>query len=673
MNNSLRLNKILPTSPFWLIAFWSSLLLVSFIPTIPQPASTIGYLWQVEFALAGLIFLTLIVAPVFRKNEIYLVNISRLEILCVILPLVLFTVWSGLSVIWAQSWHNALHHTLLWACYLLFYVLIRQITAQPQLLSVSFKVTGVIIFALGMACFVEYAVGSSLQNDFFKIRYYKYAEAFVTLLPLFLAFALHRKSRISVLSAGVALAAWLVVLLSLSRTMLISGIVCIGFFFALILFFQNWQNHLKKSLPLVILLVILACLTQITFSPEQETTFNRLTGYGEINQNSYNLRFLYWGISLELFKQNPLLGVGADNYLSNYKTAREEFSTLNDENKILEIHEDILPERTHNEYLQILSELGVVGIALFIWMIGGIFYLFLSMRKNRVSLLSIASLSGITAFLISSLASSYSFRVPANGLCFFFMLALGAQSLMKERQAAERNSILDFPKLKPHFVVFGLIICSAMLIFSAVRGVSLMYLAKSLNTSDKAEAEENILKAIALDKEDGSFRFYYGSQLYIQSLTEESIPQMRLAIDQGIATSNAYFTLATAQIISDRNVEAEETFNEALRVYPRSVFLRTAYASFLGKNGKDSQAAAEYEKALSINQKQAKSWYLAHNDGLNRLSITERLDKNLLEPMKLIPTNAALALMNYQNLVREKSNENRKIEELKKVSPSSNF
>lgn len=652
MNNLINLTKIRSFPPFCVLALWSLILLANFIPTIPQPSVIIGYLWKVEFALAA--FLLAAIAFLLKLPAEKFVRFSRKEFFFVILPLVLFTAWSGFSVFWAESSRNALHHTLLWACYCIFYLLVRQLVNEPKLLAVSFKITGLVVFVLGAACIVEYASSPEQINSFFTYRYYKYAEALVTLLPVFLVLSLRSKSKMSLLYGFVAVIAAIGVLLSLSRTLLVSGFISVGLFFALVFIFQNWKKHFKKSALIIGLFLICAVLSQIHYSPGQEKAAAKLFNTTENSQSSSGSRVLFWAVALEEFKSVPLAGVGADNYSTVYGTARESFSAKNPENKLLEINEDVLAERAHNEYLQILSELGIVGACLFAWLLGGAAYLFLSLRRKRVTFLSIAAIAGISAFLISSLASSYSFRVPANGLCFFFLLALAAKSSRFKVQSSKFSFSLN---LKPALSAFGTIICAAMLVFSSVRGVSLMYLQFALSSTEETQAGRYYQKAIALDSQEGLFRYYYGLELYNRTRAVEAVPQMRMAIKKGFATSISYFHLASAQIVSKQTFDAEQTFAEGLQIYPRSIFLRTAFASFLMENGKISQSQTQYEKALAINAEQARSWRLAHIEGMKKLSQIEAQDKNFVKAMDLKPVEGVYALLDFQrqfnpNLVR---------------------
>ncbi len=644
------------TFPYFFMACWSLLLLANFLPTIPQPTVVIGYLWKAEFALAA--FLLGAIIFFLRSPKETLARFSRKEFFLIILPLLLFTIWSGFSIFWAESQRDAVHHTLLWACYLVFYLLIRHVVDKPKPLAASIKITGLVLLTLGAACIAEYVNNPEQVSAFFTFRYYKYAEASITLLPVFLALALHLRKRMALLSGAVAIVAWLIALLCLSRTVFISGVICVALFFALVFFLQDRKKHLRKSMVMIGLLAVCVLISQINLSAgEENTTLERFKG-SEHTQTSFRSRFLFWGIAVEAFKESPLVGVGGDNYLSAYPIARERLSTQDPENPVLEIGEAVLPERAHNEYLQVLSELGIIGAALFAWLLIGIGSLFFPIRNKRVSLLSIAAFAGGIAFLVSSMASSYSFRVPANGLCFFFLAALAARHLRlrAENSTAEHGYDLKVKKfdLRP---VFALIICAAMLVFSSVRGASLMYLEFALRSSDETQSERFYKNAIALDKENAAFRYYYGVELYNNKRTDEAIPHLRFAIGRGIATSVAYFNLASAQNISRKPVEARNTFAEAVRIYPRSAFLRTSFAAFLKENGDEAASQVEYETALRVNPEQTKSWWLAHTVGFTELSKAENDNKGLVKAMDLQPAEAIYALLDFQrqfnpNLVR---------------------
>jgi predicted Zn-dependent protease len=209
----------------------------------------------------------------------------------------------------------------------------------------------------------------------------------------------------------------------------------------------------------------------------------------------------------------------------------------------------------------------------------------------------------------------------------------------------------------PYFQTSALLICAALLVFSAVRGTSLMYLQTALTAKEDADREIYFQKAFALDADEPLFRYYYGVHLFNAKQSKEAVPHLRFAVDRGIATSIAFFNLASAQILARQTDEAEKTLAEAVAVYPRSVFLRTAYADFLAENNFSDEAEKQYAAAAEINPEQARSWRLAFSEGMGKLSQTEFADKSYVKTMDLLPNDGIYALLDFQrqfrpNLVR---------------------
>ena len=184
------------------------------------------------------------------------------------------------------------------------------------------------------------------------------------------------------------------------------------------------------------------------------------------------------------------------------------------------------------------------------------------------------------------------------------------------------------------------------MIFSAMRGASLMYLQMAFEAKEKSEAENYYRKAIALDDQDGAINYYYGLHLVDAKDADKGVSHLRFGIDEGVATSAAYFRLYTAQTSAFRREDAERTLLESLRVYPRSVFLRTAYAAHLKEKGESERAQIELEKARRINAAQAESWWLAQTEGMQKLS--ENGNEKLVKVMDLQPAEGIYAVIEFQ-------------------------
>lgn len=165
--------------------------------------------------------------------------------------------------------------------------------------------------------------------------------------------------------------------------------------FVLIALIYMWQNRGHRLFPLALICLGLALAAALPFVPEvywqrMGTIFEQGTDRTLLRRLSYNL------IGLHLLAENPVLGIGPGNYPQYY--AGEEFRWFPGR--------EPEPRRLHNTYMEVATELGVVGGLLFAAVMGS------ALRAGvRAAAAGIAGLSvfaralayGFSAFLIASL------------------------------------------------------------------------------------------------------------------------------------------------------------------------------------------------------------------------------------------------------------------------------
>ena len=141
--------------------------------------------------------------------------------------------------------------------------------------------------------------------------------------------------------------------------------------------------------------------------------------------SSNNFRKLMLYISAEMFHANPFVGIGADNFGFEANKYRASFSAKESENPVLAESESNIPERAHNEYAQIIAELGIIGGLIFLWFLGGIGILAFRAFKNRNRLPPIICRGSRAGHIFDEFISHLlSFRLIQNGFVFFFVLPL---------------------------------------------------------------------------------------------------------------------------------------------------------------------------------------------------------------------------------------------------------
>lgn len=191
-----------------------------------------------------------------------------------------------------------------------------------------------------------------------------------------------------------------------------------GFFlvlFSLLLFFQlglvyfgrmNYSRKVVKRFFQVVFLLI----TLIFFYVGMDATLERFS----IENISQGGRAHFWGDILTVVGDFPLLGTGLGTFSSVYPAYSDEilYGKL--------VH-------AHNDYLEYLSELGIIGMALLFGLI--VFLLTLSFRawkqrKNpNVKGLVLGCLVSIFAIGVHSLVD-FNLHIPANMLLFTLILSL---------------------------------------------------------------------------------------------------------------------------------------------------------------------------------------------------------------------------------------------------------
>ena len=597
-----------------------AVVLLSLLLAIPPVWDTFIHLWRVEFVASLFLAVTLISAFMFRKElNISLDYISDAETRLVILPIAAFILWSGVSMIWAPSWRSALHHALIWSEYLIFYLAVRHLLDRSGnfgklLNTVALSLAFLSILAVFSYC--TFLVFGSVTTQ--GITYAKYGEQVNTVFPIFLVCILRLNGKRFALGLSILAGLWLLVFCSLSRTNLMlftAGMVAI----TAIVFLMKRFSLYRRKLAVIVAVLVLAPVPLHIFSllsANPEVPFvSRVSDSAGIS-SSNNFRKLMLSVGEEMIKTHPFFGVGADNFGFQTNNYRMQLSSVSPDDPNLAEAEDTIPERAHNEYLQITAELGIVGLAIFLWFIAGIGIMgYRTLRRSKhISIFLIAAFTGLGLFLTSSLVTSYSFRLIQNGFVFFFVLAVAASRSFKRcENRSHKAEIADSGfSLKLVFSA-GIVLSLLLTSYCTIRVASVAYATKANGTRDLDEASVLYKKAMSLDPENPEAPYFLGLRLMDQGRYTESAWFLDESISIGKGRSADYSYLASAESLNGDTAAAELTFEEAAKMYPRSPFVLTRYAALLKANGKTIESEQQLARARQIDLNQANSWWAMIN------------------------------------------------------------
>lgn len=144
-----------------------------------------------------------------------------------------------------------------------------------------------------------------------------------------------------------------------------------GFCFMILMLFLLNKRFFRKNAPFF----AVVCLVGfgIVFLTTQTTSFSivdkikKTVSLNRENSNT-NERLWVWYSTYKSFSDNPIkwvLGSGFGSYKHFFPF--QEADTLSDENK--ETFTSVTFRQAHNDWLQLVSELGLIGLAIFVWLV----------------------------------------------------------------------------------------------------------------------------------------------------------------------------------------------------------------------------------------------------------------------------------------------------------------
>lgn len=665
-------------NPFWIVSVgWAFVLLAPHLPGLPRPAIG-GLPWRQELLTAILVSLTLGLlikraARVTNQVKGFQFTVSRTE-LWVIGSLGLFVAWMWLSTLWAAHSEAAVQQSFQWTAYLIFTALMMRAVAYPRLVRGCLISLGLVVLILGASCVIESWFGAVATDGNLRANAKPifrssggFGEIMAIAAPLFGAFALYlRRLRPALLCGAIAVLAWLGVMQALQRAPLIGGIVGLLIVFSGACFKSNYQtrNLLRAGLLLAALIAVTALQTVPSPLTNQDpATISRLQqGIAQGDRNT-QVRLMLWSVTWEMFRAHPLYGVGANNYESNYPKARAEFSARYPDSDLVLIDEEKRTVYAHNEYLQMLAELGSIGFALFLIFSAVLIKTFWQAvaGRSRIALPALGAGGGMLAFAISSGASASSFRYFGGSLLFFFAAAIVTRSAAS-KTLFERGTRTSTAAYQPqHFVQFspvatrtvaagGCVLAGLMLLSTGRQAAGAIISGLAVESDSAVKTDYLYHLALLFEPANATTHFSYGAWLQANKRQAEAVPHLRYAADNGFNSSLCYVELAKAEAATSDFDAAENTFALAAKVYPRSISMRVLHADALRQTNRLAEAENELQTALKIDERAARGWWQLKQKGLTKADSLARADNNIARPSELLPQECVLGILSEEDL-----------------------
>jgi O-antigen ligase/Flp pilus assembly protein TadD len=350
-------------------------------------------------------------------------------------PLICWTSWTLLSTLWAINPIESLiqaQRIVIFSLIPLIFCTIRSQNAVKSIYAMA-CFTGAIVSIIGICQYFGWAFNTlpTVGNPSATFGYRNFAASYlVVLLPATTGFALSEQTHKKI-GWGIA-AVLMAIFLAYTRTrgawlgFMVATLIAITALTYLYMRHQTKQP-IFQFVKWPMLVVIFAVVCMVGLIPDQmqqtgkfkfdERKTDAVTALSTaFSPSDARGRLIVWQHTLEMVRNNPLVGVGLGSWQYEYpKYDKGDWITNN-----------TAPQRPHNDLLWILSETGVIGLGLFLWLLFVILQMIWQKLKHPTDITTLWMLGigvGLLAFVGHSFFSFPQER-PAPSLIFW--MGIGA-------------------------------------------------------------------------------------------------------------------------------------------------------------------------------------------------------------------------------------------------------
>ena len=413
--------------------------------------------------------------------------------------------------------------------------------------------------------------------------------------------------------------------------------------------FKIFQEN-KKWLFLLLITFLVITIIYSTDNPLNKSAITvpqRAISTFDEKDPSINTRLLMWKTTFEMIKDKPIFGSGIGTFKMNYLDYQAEF--LKDNPYYVKYSGKA--GETHNEYLQIWAELGIIGLGLFL-LIFCFFYKtiidFYNNNKNvKEKIIVFGLVLGITCFLIHSLFT-FPLHVPALGITFFALLGLTVIYTRKINlpKTDSDNRQKEF-KLKNEGIKIALTILVLVFMIWVINLVAIkpyiaeLYYFKGMRYNvDKnyTKSLPNLQYAVQLDPYNGRILHALGTTYYNLNIFSKA--------EEILQEAKKYMIDVNTFYISGLNYSKLNMFEKAEKEFKHTIFLDPKFTEgyhYLGllcfSQGDYDGAIEQWNQILEIDPNFPNEYIVLNNLGIvyQKKDMPDKALEYFLQALQLVP------------------------------------
>lgn len=533
------------------------------------------------------------------------------------LPILLYFLAFSISLLLAVNPYTGAYEILRRVTYILFFFLVINHVRDERVIS---NICGAAVTAGLLVSLVGIFQYFTPLNPDWLYQVYRPSATFgnknmaaqyvIMVIPLSFALFLHtRDERIKLFWAVAAIEMVAYVIYTHSRGAWIG--LALGGLFCFFLLVKGkwpalyWGLSKKRASLLILLLSIHIILPQIIPIPTKLHIeySRRVTTMMELDSGSVRSRIAVWANTLDLIRDHPI-GIGINNWKVIYP--KYTHSRMVDKATTSEKYF----EDAHNDYLQMISEIGVVGFAFYLWILAlllRICWKSLDLKYTPFFLWSIA------AYMTTSLFS-FPLKMPATSL-FFWLLAglivVNRFGIADGGLRIDTSTEISKPVIRI-FIGFSIIWLAFTILFSFFQIVSDYHFKRAYFLEDRGKLEES-LKGYTRSVQHNPFGyrslFCRGRVFFKMNRFNESVKDNLSALKLYPHDLNTHGNLGLAYSAQCLFELAEKEYKEVLRLYPEDSRSPKLLRELEVKKDLYANSKADYERSLATAPDSAETYY----------------------------------------------------------------
>lgn len=320
---------------------------------------------------------------------------------------------------------------------------------------------------------------------------------------------------------------------------------------------------------------------------------------------STQARFYMYRNTIHMIKDNFLLGVGFGNFKYVYPRYRDrgEWALSGLSTRV---------EQAHSEYLQIFSEVGLLGFLAFLWVLTGMAGMVIEIVRMRdfspPGRLGLALMVGMIATLVQSFFD-FNLQNPASGVTLWIVVGFLEVVYHFEKKARGHLEPSTFHLVIPSkrvraTVVIGVLVCLPIGVYYSLRpAIGDFYLKKGRIFSEMRDQEAALYyfeKASLFSPHNFDIAFHLGQTCDWTKDYERAVTYYKKALDLHPYFIEARNNLGADYIRLGLIDEAIEEFKESIELNPYYPGSHNNLGYLYSKRNLFKQAIEEYHKTLDL-------------------------------------------------------------------------